>query len=125
MNHEKAAPLVVKLAKEFISLVRDIDPEWRKAYLRFSDFDAVAEAKASYRTDSKVVILDVRKYRQFFDDALEQGAGVLSALGRGEGVVLLEVNCDFDYEFHFEYEDRNRWSISKLSGGTGVPAGME
>ncbi|MDR3428742.1 hypothetical protein [Silvimonas sp.] len=125
MVNDEATPLVIDIARSFISLVREIEPSWRKAYLRFCLRDSVSEAKGSYVHESGVDIIDVVKHKDFFHPVAQKGQDLLAALGKTEGVFLLVTDSSFDYEIKFEYQDLNRWRISKLGGGTGVPSGIE
>ena len=125
MINEEATPLVIDLTKCFISLIRDIDPEWRKGYLRICVGDGVAEAKASYVHHSGVEIVDVLKHKEFFHASPAKGRELLAALGKPGGLFVLIVDSNFDYEIKFEYKNMNKWGISKLKGGTGLPEGLE
>jgi hypothetical protein len=50
---------------------------------------------------------------------------VLVALGKDRGLFLLVADSSFNYEIKFEYQDLQKWRISKIAGGTGVPEGIE
>ncbi|HEY5311544.1 MAG TPA: hypothetical protein VIK18_03460 [Pirellulales bacterium] len=121
---DDATPIVIELAKGFISLVREIRPDWRKAYLRFSGWSSVSETKASYVHPAGVEIIDVTKHKEFFHNASRRGRELLAALGKDEGLFLLTADSNFDYEIEFEYAAKDRWRISKLAGGTGIPDGF-
>jgi hypothetical protein len=125
MVKDEATPLVIDIAKSFISLVRGIEPNWRKAYLRFCSQNSVSEAKGSYVRESGVEIIDVLKHKNFFHPISKKGQDLLAAVGKSEGLFLLVTDSNFDYEIKFEYQDMNRWRISKLAGGSGIPEGME
>jgi hypothetical protein len=125
MVKDEATPLVIDIAKRFITLVRGIDPNWHKAYLRFSSHHLVSEAKGSYVHESGVEIIDVLRHKDFFRAVARKGQQLLSAVGKTEGVFLLVTDPKFDYETKFEYHDMNRWRISKVGGGTGIPEGIE
>jgi hypothetical protein len=125
MVKDEAAPLVIDIAKSFIALVRVIEPNWYKAYLRFSSHHSVSEAKGSYVHESGVEIIDVLRHKDFFHAAARKGQQLLAAVGKTEGVFLLVTDSKFAYETKFEYHDMNRWRISKVGGGTGIPEGIE
>ena len=125
MITEAATPLVVDLAKSFISLIRGIEPGWSKGYLRFCSQGSVAESKASYVRQSGVEIIDVLKYKDFFQAISARGQELLAALEKSEGLFLLIVESNFDYEIKFEYSDMGKWRITKMRGGTGIPTELE
>jgi len=125
MVTDEATPLVVDIAKSFILLVREIAPSWSKAYLRFSNQGSVSQVKGSYTHGSGVDIIDTTEHKDFFHRVARKGKELLNALGKSDGVFLVVVDPKFDYEIKFEYQDMNRWQISKLSGGTGIPAGVD
>lgn len=121
MITEEATPLVVDLAKRFISLIREIAPGWSKGYLRFCSLASVVESKASYVNQSGAEIIDVVKYKEFFQAISIHGQELLAALGKSEGLFLLIVDSNFDYEVKFEYSQLDKWRITKMRGETGIP----
>ena len=125
MSHDQAAPIVVEIAKAFISLLRDTEIKWQKAYLRFSTRKTMSETKGSYVIDGKVELIDTLKNKVFFHSMPDRGRRLFSALGKSEGVFLLIVDASLKYEFKFEHEDLDRWKISKIGEGTGIPEGIE
>jgi hypothetical protein len=125
MIKDDTTPLVIDIAKSFIKLVQEIEPKWDKAYFRFCSKDSVCEAKGSYVHGTDVVIINVLKHKNFFHPINDKGQELLTLLEKTEGVFLLTANSDFNYEIKFEYQDMNRWKISKLDGGTGIPEGIE
>jgi hypothetical protein len=125
MLKEGASPLVLDLAKSFIMLVHEIAPSWSKGYLRVYSKGSMAESKASYVDQSGVEIIDVLKHRQFFADACVKGQELLVTLGKSDGLILLIVDSAFDYEIKFEYSQLDKWQISKMRGGNGIPAGID
>jgi hypothetical protein len=125
MISEEATPLVIDIAKGFIALVREIEPTWEKAYLRLVSDDSTAEAKASYVHATGVEIINVLRHKAFFHSVTKQGQELLVALGKDRGLFLLVADSSFNYEIKFEYQDLQKWRISKIAGGTGVPEGIE
>jgi hypothetical protein len=125
MITDEATPLVIDIAKGFITLVREVEPKWEKAYLRFVSHDSTAEAKASYVHAAGVEIINVLKYKDFFHSITKKGQELLAALGKDDGLFLLVTDSNFNYEIKFEYQDLDKWRISKLAGATGVPEGIE
>lgn len=125
MINEKATSIAAGLAKSFISVISGIDPEWHKGYLRVYVGDGVSEAKASYVRQSGVEIIDVLKHKEFFHAAPAKGRDLLAALEKSSGLFVLVVDASFDYEIKFEYKNMNKWRISKLKDGSGIPEGFK
>ena len=125
MISAEATPLIIDKVKGFVSLLREIAPDWQKAYLRFSEWNSVSETKASYVHPDGIEIIDVLKHKEFFQSTSRSGEELLAALGKAEGIFLLVVDSKLDYEIKFEYQDPDKWRISKLGGGTGAPEGIE
>lgn len=82
------------------------------------------EAKGSYVHETGVEIIDVLKHKNFFHPIAQKGKDPLAALGKTEGVFLLSTDSNFDYEIKFEYQNLERWKITKMEGGTGMPEGV-
>lgn len=125
MVKDETTPVVIDIAKSFIKLVQGIEPKWNKAYFRFRLQESVCEAKGSYVHGTEVVIINVLKHKDFFHPINDKAQELLTLLGKMQGVFLLVVNSNFEYDIKFEYENMNRWKISKLDGGTGIPEGIE
>ena len=125
MTTDVVSPLILDIAREFISLMRRVEPDWRKAYLRFSWKDHVSVVEGSYEHASDIEILQVTKHPDFVGFLVDAGQALFAGLGKTEGLLLLTIDSSFDYECEFEYRDFSRWSISKLDGGTGVPVGSK
>ena len=121
---DAATPLIVDIATGFASLVGRTEPRWSRAYLRLRTAGAVSEAKGSYVHEAGVEIIDVLKHSDYFSSVVQSGQDLLGALGRTEGVLLLVVDPDLHYEVMFEYQNLERWRMTKLGGGTGIPEGM-
>ena len=45
--------------------------------------------------------------------------------GEPKGVLLLEAASNLSYDIRYEFADQSKWQITKLNGGTGIPAGLE
>jgi hypothetical protein len=122
---DERAGLVIELAKEFMEFVRRTDPSWRKGYYRLQSEPFQFESSASWVTEGeKVTLVDAIKNGGFFDSMDKKGRQLLKLLGKDTGVFVLVIDSSFEYKIDFEYEDLNRWRISKLKGGTGIPAGL-
>lgn len=125
MISDAATPFAVGLAKALVKLVNEVEPDWRHAYMRVSLRDGVVEAKASYVHASGAELFDVLQHKDFFHSATREGRELMAALGQERGVFLLIVDSNLSYEFKFEHVNMDRWRISKMRGGTGVPEGLE
>lgn len=118
------AVIVIELAKEFMELIRRVEPAWKKAYFRFSADGSRSGSNGSYESDGKMILIDPFKYDIFFKSMNEKSLRLLHILGKARAVVLLSIDSAFDYEIKFEYENFDRWKITKINGGTGVPEGI-
>lgn len=125
MISDAATLFAVGLAKALVKLVKEVEPDWRDAYMRLSLREGVVEAKASYVHASGAELFDVLQHKDFFHSATREGRELMTALGKERGVFLLIVDSTLNYEFKFEHINMDRWRISKMRGGTGVPEGLE
>lgn len=121
MLTEATSPLVIDIAKSFITLLQATKLNWQKGYLRFCQQEFASDIKASVEHGSKVDILDALAHKDFFHLTRNKGASLLASVGRNEGMFLLVVNSNYDYDIQFEYEKLDRWEITKLNDGTGIP----
>jgi hypothetical protein len=124
MTNDSTTPLVSEVAKSVVLLMRQIAPAWTTAYLRFSLRDHVSRVESSYVTADAVTIVEAGKNKEVFRLIGDQGRRLLESLSKGQGTFLLVVDANLDYEIKFDYVDENRWEISKLDGGTGIPQGL-
>jgi hypothetical protein len=118
------AAAVVDLAKEFMELTHRVEPAWKKAYFRFSADESRRGSNASCVTDERVLLVDPFKYDAFFKSMNEKSVRLLKLMEKEWAVVLLSIDSAFDYEIKFEYQNLDRWRITKINGGTGVPEGV-
>ncbi|MCO4857266.1 hypothetical protein MKD49_12325 [Herbaspirillum sp. WGmk3] len=121
MINNETTPVIIEVARAFVQLVQGSTSAWEKAYLRLQFEDGNTEAKGSYVSGNDVEIIEVIKNRAFFHPIARSGGELFSHLGKNAGVFLLTINDQFEYDFQFEYTDMNRWRISKLNDGTGIP----
>jgi hypothetical protein len=121
---DQAALIIVELAKEFIELVRNMEPRWSNAYYRFRSEGTRYGSNASYVVNSGAVLISAMKNAAFYARMNEKGARLLSAFNKEKGVFLLIAKANFEYDVKFEWEDLHRWEITKINGGTGVPVGI-
>lgn len=125
MIKDETTPLVIDIAKSFIKLMQEIEPKWNKAYLRFCSQELVCETKGSYVCGAEIKIINALSYKYFFHSINEKGQELLAFLGKMQGIFLLTIDSNFEYKIVFEYQNLNRWKISKLNGGTGIPKSVE
>jgi hypothetical protein len=118
------AIVVIDLAKEFMDMIRHIEPSWERAYFRFCADESKFGSNGSYVCGGKAIIIDPFKWNALFKSMNEKSAKLLSLIGKVRAVILLEIDSTFDYEIKFEYQNLERWKITKINGGTGVPEGI-
>ena len=121
---EAASAVVIEIAKEFIELLRSMGPKWDKGYFRFRDEGLNYGSNASYVVAAEATIVDPFECLSFFDSMNKKGVKLLELLGKKQGLFLVTVDSKFNYDIQFEFENLNRWRITKLDGGTGVPEGL-
>ncbi|MES2151456.1 MAG: hypothetical protein V4508_16895 [Pseudomonadota bacterium] len=123
---QENAALTVDLVRAFAKEVASVTPTWQRAFLRFAKSTGVTEAKASYVGPAGTNILNVLEHKTFFHWVTETAERLFETqkATRPIKVALLVLNADFSYEITYEHEDPQRWTISKLNGGTGVPSGL-
>ena len=121
-----ASRLVVEMAKAFISAMQAASGSWQKAFYRLEVSDALHSSSGSFVTPSDVHVMDAFAFDTLFEK-LEPLALELAESTKPKEkpfcILLLSINCDFDYTIDFEWVDQNRWRISKMDGGTGIPEG--
>lgn len=125
MSHDNAAPLVVEMMKGLVSILRASDPNWGKAYLRVLLQVDRAQVCGSYIHESEVDLIDAMQHGKAMQDIAKLGRRLLSAVGKEEGLILLEIESNLQYEIRFEYDDMERWKIDKMEGNTGLPVGLD
>ncbi len=119
-----ATAVLVELAKDFISLVREIAPNWASAYYRFRSGGARYGSNTSYLAESNVSIIGALRCGDFYERMNARGVELLEDLGKSRGVFVIIIDYEFNYDFKFEWDDLSRWEIAKLYGGTGLPSGI-
>ena len=123
---DEAMELSLSLVKAVVAEMRSSYPEWVRAFLRIQAEDDWIECKASYVLPDGVQILDVMKHEEFTNNCVELGTKLREVITSRKKfcVFLLSVGADLDYEFHYEHENPNRWRITKMGGGSGLPEGF-
>jgi hypothetical protein len=124
----KPMPLLIDIVSSFVKLVRGIEPKWDKAYLRFRCEESWSEVKATYVHGTEVLFVGAIEHGDVFGHIDGKGRELLASMGETQGVFLLRVNSpspSLQYKIKYEYVDMDRWKISKMDGGTGIPEGIE
>lgn len=121
---QEASSVVVELAKGLIAFMQRLDPTWDKAYFRFSSEGLKHGSNGSYVAGSKVSLIDPFESGDFFKNMNFQCLELLRMLGKDVGVLLLSADAKFNYEMKYEFQDLERWRITKMNGGTGLPEGI-
>ncbi|HTV48319.1 MAG TPA: hypothetical protein VMG59_07740 [Phycisphaerae bacterium] len=124
MINNESSEIAINLAQEFIEFMHGLEPEWSSAFFRFSSEPDNYGSSASYVSNTKVTLIESFKNSTFFRNMNKKGRDLLKLLNKNQGVILLSVSRDQKYKIDFEFDNLNRWKISKLNGGTGVPEGF-
>jgi len=125
---QRSAELVVALARALVVAMREQAPNWQRAYIRFEATEDSSELKGSYVTLSDACLINVLEYRNLFEQLRLFGEELreeLSSEGKKFCLFLLVVDADLQYSIDYEWNDRTRWKITKLDGGTGIPEGVK
>ncbi len=121
---EASTESVVKLAKVFLAHLRQKAPDFERAFYRAVVEPQQHGARASYVVGEHVTLLDAVEERALFEEMRETSWELVGNLGKDRGVLLLVVSKSFEYEIKFDWTDLERWHMTKLDGGTGIPAGL-
>jgi hypothetical protein len=120
------AELTVELAKIFIQEIQSSYSTWESAYLRIDANEDSIGCRISCKRSTQIELLDVLQHKSFTNAVIEIGSQLRECTpsnGKKFLVLLLVIENNFNYEIQYEYENSNRWAITKLGGGTGVPVG--
>ncbi|HEX7690435.1 MAG TPA: hypothetical protein VF453_22195 [Burkholderiaceae bacterium] len=122
-DQARSAALTVELVKAFARELASIDRAWQRAFLRLAAQPGVTEVKASLVGSRGVEIVDVVAHKPFFHWANGIVGQLRDSLPSTSPfkVALVELNADFSYEVKYEFDNAQRWAISKLNGGSGLP----
>lgn len=94
--------LVVKLAKVFLSHVRQKAPDFDRAFYRAVIEPQQHGGRASYVIGEQVTLMDAVQERALFKDLQAISWEIVDLMGKNRGVLLLVVSKTFDYEIKFE-----------------------
>lgn len=121
-----ASELVVEMAKFFIAAMQATSKNWRQAFYRLEVSSELHSSSGSFITSHEVQVMDVFVFDSLFEKLEPLGLELAERTkpkGQPLCVFLLSINSDFDYTIDFEWTDKDRWRISKMDGGTGLPEG--
>lgn len=118
---DETTPIVIEAAQIFILLLRELDPGWLKGYFRFQRHEQTSEANGSFSTVDGAKLINSIKNGGTIRRLSDASSHLLNLLEKPNGVVLLIVESNLDYEIKFEYINLDRWRITRLDGGTGIP----
>jgi len=127
MINEQASNSVIALAILLIDAMKQVSPQWNRAYLRLqADADGMS-ARISYVNAAGVQLLGGIDYSAVYRQAIDLGEQLKALTDTGHRpfkVCLVIVDAAFNYEVLFDYEDDGKWAISKLDGASGIPVGI-
>jgi hypothetical protein len=123
MNAEASA-IVVDLAKGLVEMLNSQHAKWQEGYFRFCLDVSRLGSNGSYVHESGVDLFDPFHGATFFDSMNAKSVELFKVLEKDQGVFLLKVNSEFQYDIQFDFENLDRWKISKVGGGNGLPANL-
>jgi hypothetical protein len=128
MINEQASNSVIALATLLIDAMRQVSPQWRRAYMRLQADDDGRSARISYVNAAGVHLLGGIDYSRVYRQAIDLGSQMKQFTDTGRRpfkVCLVIVDAAFNYDVLFEYHDAGKWAITKLEGASGIPVGIE
>lgn len=127
--NDQATTLISDLARHVVGYMRTTFPTWQEVYVRIdTPTDSQRGARVSYVDANGVTIIDVMEHRALIAGVIDIAPQLRESLannGRKFCVGLFRANAELDYRVDFEWTDLNKWAITKLRGGTGLPVGLE
>ena len=118
---DRETDLVIQLAKRFIDELQNLEPAFERAFFRFHTEERMYESCSSYTTPSDVFIISTLMQDEFFDEMEKISLDLLAEMKKNPALLLLTVDKDLDYEIQFEYKNMEKWQISLMNGGAGIP----
>jgi hypothetical protein len=110
--NQEASVVIIDLAKEFVELVRKLEPKWSKAYYRFRSEGMRYGSNGSYIVDSTAVLIGAIRHASFYSSMNDKGAKLVATLGKESGVFLLVTDSNFD-RAGFGFSDTGiRWILA-------------
>jgi hypothetical protein len=125
MTNSRSIELIAGLTKTLTAAMQEGFPGWSRAFLRFNASDNHHGSMGSYVTEKGVFLFDAMKLEPLFKELNGLGSELRSVLpwDRRFCVFILSVNADLSYKIDFEFYNPDRWEITKMNGGTGIPEG--
>lgn len=123
--NDACTAIVINLAKKFIELTAKTDPKWEKAYFRFHFESLRYGSKCSYSIGQNGFMFDIFKDSERHDELQEISVELVRELQKPSGLFLLTVDNSFNYNISFEWSNLDKWEISKISGGSGIPTDID
>ncbi len=125
--NEACSQIVIESAKAYIDFMGSNHANWEKAFFRFNvNPESDHGGNRSYIVGGNVELLGSLRNREIcsaLTAALYKLWEELDKEDKGFLVCLLVIDSDFDYNVFFEHEDKAKWEISQMDGGTGIPNG--
>jgi hypothetical protein len=121
---EKASAVVIELAARLVELMGQLEPKWSKAFFRYCQDGSSSRANGSYVVDQNALLLNTIKNSSFFASMNADSQRLLQIMSKDRAVFLLTVDSGMSFDVKFEFENMERWIITKLNGGTGIPEGL-
>lgn len=112
---------VIELAKKFMEFMRNLEPDFSRAYYRFAIEPSRYGANGSYQSGDLVHLISAFDNEAFFQSMNELSRSLVESLSKNRGVFLLSIESTFDYKIDFDWVDLDRWRITKLDGASGLP----
>lgn len=118
---DKETDLIIQLAKNFIEEIITLEPKFERAFYRFYVEDHMHESCSSYTVPNDVFIVSALDQHEFFDLMDDICLKIMQEMEKSPVLLLLTIDKSFDYKIQFEYENMEKWNISLMDGGTGIP----
>ncbi len=121
MNIESESKMVLEIAKSFSDFVSSSVNQWDEVYLRFKGDNESCGVTSTYLYSGSANYIDADDEMEFeimskINDLFQQLQDALSFK-----VALLCISSNLDFKIEYEQENTEKWEITKLNGGSGIP----
>ncbi|PVZ66700.1 hypothetical protein [Pelagibaculum spongiae] len=126
--NEECNSLVKEIAKLYMEYSDEKFSGWSKAFYRIRALPSQFGGNGSYINGDEVELIGVFDHEELLEPLHKLFKELWQALESIEKefiVCLLVVDSEYNFNIYFDYEDPEKWSISKLDGGIGIPVGYE